>query len=125
MNRVTICGGGSLGHVCIGVLSSQEGLSVGLLTSHPEKWNEEISVVDVNGKVFRGHLDAISSKPQEVIPDADVVLLCMPGFLIKQTLEQIKPFLSDKTIVGSIVSSTGFFFFAHDVLGVNAKCCGI
>ncbi|MBR2212048.1 MAG: NAD/NADP octopine/nopaline dehydrogenase family protein [Fibrobacter sp.] len=124
MNRVTICGGGSLGHVCIGVLSSQEGLSVGLLTSHPEKWNEEISVVDVNGKVFRGHLDAISSKPQEVIPDADVVLLCMPGFLIKQTLEQIKPFLSDKTIVGSIVSSTGFFFFAHDVLGVNAKLFG-
>lgn len=124
MKKITICGGGSLGHVCIGFLSSQESLSVDLLTNHPEKWNRVISVKDVNGKVFEGRLGRISSNPQEVIPDADLVILCLPGFLIKQTLEQIKPYLSEKTVVGSIVSSTGFFFFAHEVLGENAELFG-
>ena len=116
MKKITICGGGSLGHVCIGFLSSQENLSVDLLTNHPEKWNREISVKDANGKVFEGRLGRISSNPQEVIPDADVVILCLPGFLIKQTLEQIKPYISEKAVVGSIVSSTGFFFLAHEVV---------
>ena len=124
MKKITICGGGSLGHVCIGFLSSQENISVNLLTNHPEKWNKDISVRDGNGKVFEGKLGTISSDPQEVIPDADVVILCLPGFLIKQTLEQIKPFLSEKTVVGTIVSSTGFFFFAHEVLGEKAKLFG-
>ena len=124
MRKITICGGGSLGHVCIGFLSSQEGLSVNLLTNHPEKWNWEISVKDGNGKVFEGKLGAISSDPREVVPDVDMVILCLPGFLIKQTLEQIKPYLSEKTVVGSIVSSTGFFFFAHEVLGEKAKLFG-
>jgi len=124
MKRITICGGGSLGHVCIGFLSSQENLSVSLLTNHPQKWNQNIVVKDVNGKLFDGKIEKISSNPQDVIPDADVVLFCLPGFLIKQNLESIKPFLSSKTFVGTIVSSTGFFFFAHEVLGTKAKIFG-
>lgn len=124
MKKITICGGGSLGHVCIGFLSSQENLSVNLLTNHPAKWDREITVQDTNGNVFKGNLATISSNPQDVIPDTDVVILCLPGFLIKQTLEQIKPYLSEKTVVGSIVSSTGFFFFAHEVLGEKNKLFG-
>jgi hypothetical protein len=124
MKKITICGGGSLGHVSVGFLSSQEDLSVDLLTNHPEKWNHDISVTDANGKIFKGHLGLISSNPKDVIPNANVVILCLPGFLIKQTLEQIKPYLSENTVVGTIVSSTGFFFFAHEVLGEKAKLFG-
>ncbi len=124
MKKITICGGGALGHVCIGFLSSQENISVDLLTNHPAKWCHVISVKDANGKVFNGCLGRISSNPQEVIPDADVVILCLPGFLIKQTLKQIKPYLSEKTVVGTIVSSTGFFFFAHEVFGEKNKLFG-
>lgn len=124
MKRITICGGGSLGHVCIGFLSSQEEFSVSLLTNHPEKWNHNIVVTDINGKQFDGKIEKISSNPQDVIPDADVVLFCLPGFLIKQNLELVKPYLSSKTFVGTIVSSTGFFFFAHEVLGPKAKIFG-
>ena len=124
MKKITICGGGSLGHVCLGFLSSQDNYSVSLLTNHPEKWDKNIIVTDINGKQFQGTIEKLSSNPQDVIPGADVVLFCLPGFLIKQTLEQIKPFLSPDTYVGSIVSSTGFFFFAHEVLGTNAKVFG-
>ena len=113
-----------MGHVCIGVLSSHSDVSVRLLTNHPEKWNSSITVTDVNGFQYSGKLEKITSNPEEVIPDSDMVLFCLPGFLIEQTLEQIKPFLNAATMVGTIVSSTGFFFFAHKVLGEKSKLFG-
>lgn len=114
-NKVCICGGGSLGTVCAGFFLSR-GFTVNLLTGHPTKWNKSITVTDLNENVFKGELSIISDSASETMPDADIVLLCVPGFLIKETLEKIKPYLSQKTLVGSVVGSTGFFFFAHEIL---------
>lgn len=122
--RVTICGGGSLGHVCIGVLSQCDGVEVSLLTQRPEQWNSSIVVTDCNGKALEGHLQQISSDPSSVIPSSDIVLLCLPGFLIEQTLLLIKPYLSPETVVGSVVCSTGFFFVAHRVLPAKTPLFG-
>ena len=122
--NVTICGGGSLGHVSLGVLSSHSDVSVRLLTNHPEKWQSQIVVTDLDGKKYNGSIDKVTANAEEVISDADIVLFCLPGFLIEKTLLQIKPFLNHGTMVGSIVSSTGFFFFAHKVLGMSAKLFG-
>lgn len=122
--RITVCGGGSLGHVCIGVLSQCEGVKVSLLTQHPEQWNPSIMVTDCNGKQMDGRLHSISSDPSVVIPAADIVLFCLPGFLIEKTLMQIKPFLRTEILLGTVVSSTGFFFVAHRVLSANTKLFG-
>lgn len=122
--KITVCGGGSLGHVSLGVLSSFADVSVSLLTGKPEQWSNEIVVTDINGRVFNGHISRISSNPAEVITDADIVFFCLPGFAIKSVLQQIKPFVKTNTIVTSIVSSTGFFFAAHEVLGDNAPLAG-
>ena len=43
--------------------------------------------------------------------------------MIEKTLRDIKPYVGDAAI-GTVVSSTGFFFFAHDVLGCDAKLFG-
>ena len=115
MKTICICGGGSLGHVCAGVFVSK-GYKVSILTGHPEKWQKDISVVDPDGKVFQGALSNVTSEPSEVIADADIVLLCLPGYLIEKQLLEIRSYLLPSTIVGSIVSSTGFFFIAHKVL---------
>lgn len=122
--KITICGGGSLGHVCIGVLSSQEGIEVSVLTNKPLLWNKNIIVTDCNLKNYEGTLDVISNNPKDVIPNADIVFFCLPGFAIKEELKRIKPFLTANSIIGTIVSSTGFFFFAHDILGYEAKLFG-
>lgn len=122
--KITICGGGSLGHVCIGVLSECDGVEVSLLTQHPEQWNADITVTDCDGKEIKGHLHQISSDPAAVIPSADIVLFCLPGFLIEKTLLQIKPYLSAETLVGTVVSSTGFFFVAHRVLPAKTSLFG-
>ncbi len=113
--KVCICGSGSLGHVCAAVLSSREGVSVSLLSRKPDLWAGEVVATDPDGKQYRGRLDRVSSYAQEVIPGSDLVLLCLPGFAIRPTLEKIKPFVGN-TPVGSIVSSSGFFFEAMEIL---------
>jgi len=114
--QICICGGGGLGHTTAAVFSSQEGITVSLLTGHPEHWNESFRVTDPNGRVFIGKLEQISSEAREVIPNAKLVLLCVPAYLVEQTLISIKPYLRKDTIVGSVVGNTGFFIFAHKVL---------
>lgn len=122
--NITICGGGSLGHVCLGFLGSQPEVKVALLTHRPDAWSRTISVSDLNGKFFEAEIETISSRPEEVIPMADVVLFCLPGFAIKKELERIKPWLNKSTMLGSIVCSTGFFFFAHKVVEADAHLFG-
>ena len=55
--KICICGGGSLGHVCAGVLSEQPGVEVGILSGHPSKWGSSISVTDLEGKEYSFQLD--------------------------------------------------------------------
>lgn len=55
---------------------------------------------------------------------SDVVLICLPGFLIKEELEKIKPYLSPKAYVGCIFSSTGFFFESKDILNEKQPLWG-
>lgn len=121
--NICICGGGSLGIVCAGVFLAG-GNNVRLLSGHPEKWEQNISVHDCNGRIYSGRLDKISSDPKLVVPGADLILCCVPGYLIEETLVKIRPYINDKVFVGSIVSSTGFFFIAHKVLDPKQKLFG-
>jgi hypothetical protein len=112
--KICICGGGNLGHVCAGFLANR-GYQVSILTTKPERWNSELKIVAPDG-IFSGMISLISSNPKEVISQAEMVLVCLPGFAIHDELVKIKPYLSKETIVGSVVSSTGFFFEAFKVL---------
>lgn len=112
--KICICGGGNLGHVCAGFLANR-GHLVSILTTKPERWSSELKIVAPD-KTFTGKLALVTSKAEEVIPQAEMILVCLPGFAIHKELEVIKPYLSISAIVGSVVSSTGFFFEAFDVL---------
>lgn len=116
MKTITICGGGSLGHVIAGWLSARNHAQVNILTNRPEQWNHEVMVDTPDGMMLQGRIATVSNDPKDVIPQADVVLLCLPGFLIKKELEKIKPYLGVKAFVGSVFSSTGFFFEALNLL---------
>lgn len=113
---ITICGGGSLGHVIAGWLSARGHAQVNVLTNHPSAWGKEILVDTPDGLELKGEIAKITDNPEIVIPESDVVLLCLPGFLIAGELEKIKTHLSAKTFVGSVFSSTGFFFEAQKIL---------
>ena len=124
LKTITVCGGGSLGHVIAGWLSAHGKAVVNLLTGRPGQWHEDIDVDTPEGIVLRGHIARASSLPQEVIPQSDVVLLCLPGFLIAQELQRISPHLHPQAFVGSVFSSTGFFFEAFRILNPGQPLWG-
>jgi len=113
--RIAICGGGNLGHVIAGFVAAQHTHEVRVLTRHPEQWNKELVVETPDGCELTGKLKAVCSDACQAVTDADVVLLCLPGFSIHSVLEQIKDYLAPSTAVGSVVSSTGFFFEAMHI----------
>lgn len=120
---ITIIGGGHLGHVCAGFLSACNPemervgeIEVRMLTRRPADWDSHLKVTDCYGKVFNGNLNLITSDPAEALRGADIVLLCLPGYSIREMLENVADYLEPHTAVGAIVASTGFFFHAFDVL---------
>lgn len=124
LERVCICGGGSLGHVIAGWLSAMAGIEVTLLTGHPEKWNHVVYVTTPEGSVLEGALKKVSSDPKDVIPGTDVVLICLPGYLIADEIRKIMPYVGSHTFVGSVFSSTGFFFEAMKIFAQSQPLWG-
>ena len=122
--NICICGGGSLGHVCAGVLASQENIKVNILTQHPSLWSKEIVINDINKKQYIGKINLVTDNPKEALMDCTIVFLCLPGFAIEETMHRIKPYLTEQSIIGSIVCSTGFFFAAHKILDKRTKLFG-
>lgn len=119
--KICICGDGSLGHVCAGVMASQEGAELNILSGHPDRWSNKVVVTDVNGKQYAANINKVSSNPQEVISDQDIILFCLPGYLIEKTLFVIKPYIANAA-VGAVVSSTGFFSLLMIFLGRKLNC---
>ncbi len=113
---ITICGGGNLGHVLGGWLSAQHGCTVSILTRRPHLWSDSLRISLPDGSHTEGRLHRISAQPSEVIPQADIIFICLPGPQIYAELARIQPFLSASTPVGAVVSSTGFFFQAHQLM---------
>ncbi|MBQ9230304.1 MAG: NAD/NADP octopine/nopaline dehydrogenase family protein [Prevotella sp.] len=113
--NICICGGGNLGHVITGYLANK-GYEVSLLTRHPEQWDKTLHITTPEGKTLEGTISRLSANPAELIPQADLILLCLPGYGIADTLQAILPYLPPHTAVGSVVSSTGFFFEAMGIL---------
>ena len=123
--KICICGGGNLGHVIAGYVASRPEFEVSLLTRRPERWSRNLIIDLPDGKTLSGQLSRISSDPKEVVADADIVLLCLPGYSIRETLLRIKDAVSTGVAVGSVVSSTGFFFEAMDVLPATVPLFGL
>lgn len=124
MINFCICGGGSLGHVIAGYLGANADVRVSMLTQRPQLWKNNIEVHTPEQTIIHGHIHTISSNPEDVIPQANIILLCLPGFAIKQQLQLIKPYVKSTTFVGSVFSSTGFFFNAMEILNEDVPLWG-
>ena len=121
---VCICGGGSLGHVIAGYLSAKKGVRVNILTQRPHLWRHELDIHTPEGDTLHGRLHVVSDNPEEALHDATIVLLCLPGYAIKGELLKIRPYVNSSMYVGSVFSSTGFFFEALQLLDVDIPLWG-
>ena len=115
MNRICICGGGSLGHVTAGYIAAKKKYTVDILTRNAGEWVNELTINTPDGGGFTADINRISDDAA-IVGDANIVLLCLPGYAIKSELQKIAPHIKRGTFVGSIFSSTGFFFEAMELL---------
>ena len=122
--KICICGGGNLGHVVAGFVAAQGKHEVCLLTRQPERWSTQLTIEAPEGTTYTGYLSGIYSDAQQAISDAQIILLCLPGYGIRDTLLQIKDYLRPDAAVGTVVSSTGFFFQAMDILPASQTLFG-
>jgi hypothetical protein len=118
---VTIVGGGASAHLLIPLLSSS-GYTVNILTRKPDRWskNIELQYHDFDGAVlkkFHGKLNEISSEPEAVITEADIVILCMPVSVYRHALHRIAPHLNtDKDVyVGTVFGQGGFNWMVNEI----------
>lgn len=113
---ITICGGGSLGHTCAGMFSRLGDVKVNMLTNHPERWNRCFDVFTHKGDVLHARLEKISASPEDLIPVSDIVLFCLPAFMVEEEVKKIAPFIRFEAMVGTVVGNSGFFLYCHKYL---------
>ena len=94
---ICICGGGGLGSVIAGIAASG-GYRVNILTRRPEKWGDEMTVIDPAGKIFVGKLNKVSDKAGDVIPESDIIFFCLPGTAFYDEFIKIKPYVTDSAV---------------------------
>ena len=79
-----------MGHVVAGFVAAQGNHEVRLLTRHPERWSQELTIEAPEEVTYSGRLSGLFSHAKWAISDAEVVLLCLPGYAIRDTLLQIR-----------------------------------
>lgn len=126
--NICICGGGNLGHVIAGHISAvRDDIDVRLMTRNPGRFPPKGSPLFIetpDGREEKGFLSLVTDSPAEAVSGADIVLVCLPGFAIPQELRSIAPFLSEKTTVGSVFCSSGFFPMAEKILPKDTRLFG-
>lgn len=125
---LAICGGGNAAHTLAVVASRNFDGNIVWLTGSEEKAEGlRRGVFSEEGLRSTGAVDGladrvrkISSDPEEVIPDADVVMITVPAFAHATILDRITPHLKDDVLVGALPARSGFEFeVAHKVSGVR------
>lgn len=91
-------------------------------TSRPERWAKTINLEwhDPSGKVlgtYSGDLKTISNNPEDLFPDADYIVFCMPVHKYRVALQKIAPFINkDKTVfVGTVYGQGGWNWMVDEI----------
>jgi opine dehydrogenase len=125
MTCIAVCGGGSLAHATVAVLGAQADVEVRILTRQPTRWSRLVRAIYLDLAEVAGKVAIASNKPSEVIPGAQIVILCVPSCAREQTLAAIAPFLDRDTWIGCVPGFGGFEWQSRSVIGPEAKVFGL
>lgn len=113
-----------MGHVTAGYLAAKEGVAVNILTRRPQAWQNEIKIHTPEGATITARPAKITASANEAVCEADIILLCLPGYAIKSELLSIQPHIKPGAFVGSVFCSTGFFLEATEIFGTTTPLWG-
>ena len=121
--KIAVCGGGNLAHGTVAVVGHQNPkYTLSVLSRRPELWAPEIkaytqkSAWEHKGEM-KGKIAKCSKDAKDVVPGAQIILICSPAQTKVDILKQIKPYLENGAYVGTIFGQGGFDMQARYVLG--------
>lgn len=121
MKKLVVCGGGSSAHTLIPLLSKAD-FEISVLTSKPQEWSHTIDLEYRNPKgeivdTFQGPIAHITNNPEECVPTADYIVLCMPVHKYRVALHNMAPYISrDKDVfVGTVYGQGGFNWMVDEI----------
>lgn len=119
--NIVVIGGGNSAHVLIPLLSDAH-FNITLLTSRPRAWRHTIELEyrtpnDEVLNVFKGEINVITDNPQDCIPNADYIILCMPVFQYRVALHRIAPYISrnKEVVIGTVYGQGGFNWMVEEI----------
>lgn len=119
--KLVVCGGGSSAHALVPFLKNSI-FDVSIYTSRPDLWAKEVHLQyqDPSGKIlgtFSGELKCASDKPEEVIPQADYIIFCMPVHKYRVALQDIAPYIDkNKTVfIGTVYGQGGWNWMVDEI----------
>lgn len=113
---LTIVGGGNSGHILAGLAPTE--VETRLLTRRPEDWNQRIEIFSENNTtpISEGYLSVISSNPEDVIPESDLIVICSPVSVYDQILSKIAPYVNPHSHIGSLFAQGCTHLLAQSLL---------
>lgn len=115
--NICVVGGGNIGSLILGDIDIEKKDSIRLLTSKPDVWKYNIEVYDSDNVLKKtGRVDIISSNPEDVIKNADIIISTVPSHIFPSTIQMIKPFIKEGAWIGSIPGSGGKEFYCKDLV---------
>lgn len=114
--KVTVVGGGNIGTL-MGAEMAYKGHEVTMYTSKPEKWNDEIEVLDDTSKVLlTGKLAHVTSDLEYAVKDAAIIWVVLPAELFLDFGKKLALYIKSGQMVGVVPGSGGAEFALHDVI---------
>ena len=116
--NVCLVSGSNGSHMNAAVIGSNPKFTVNLFTRRPEIFGSEVVAVSREGEeVWKGQIKLASADPQEACNGCQVFLISSPANVQEFLLKQMKPYLPNGAIIGSIFGQGNFELIAKKALG--------
>jgi ketopantoate reductase len=102
--NIAIIGSGNIAHALVACINKKEVDNIFLLTSNSFSSN----TIKTNVESCKGKIDIISTKPEEIIPNSDLIIFTVPANVRKNSIKEIASFIKENSIVGAFPGVAGF-----------------
>ena len=125
--QICIAGGGNLAHASIACIGYHNpNYDINLYVRTPEKWADQITgITEKSAWEFKGNMvgkiNKKSNDAKDVVPGSNVIIVCGPAHVKPDILKQIKPYINEGTMIGTIFGQGGFDMMATSILGEDIQ----
>lgn len=113
--KIGIIGAGNLGTAIAADLGRKH--EVKLYSTRPENFTDKLIYIDDATRVtYIGYLQLVSNSYELIVSDIDILFICLPTFLIKDTITKIIPFLDNRVKIGFVPGAGGIEYLAKELV---------